>query len=302
MKKLLGILAATGLVASTGSIVVSCGNDNSEQSNKTSIKKIEDKDLIINTKEIVSVEVNNPVKDSTISVKSEDETVLKLTNVPTKDTDGTGKFQIEIEALKIGKSKVEIKYASSTTSFTVNVVEQKQEVKDLTFKSGKSATDLINYLKTEKEVNIYNEINVTTRVKPENGKALQISEDNKLATSYEDTKDFNDEKNNVKIQGFEGSLIHLSEPAQTNQVIEDNTNAFTKKFNEIFNEVSELKNNADLDKFTGESFVATIKGANGESKFNLAIYKYSLSVEKEGDKSIKTSKSTKLFKLEVKIA
>ncbi|WP_156005485.1 lipoprotein [Spiroplasma tabanidicola] len=76
MKKLLGLLGAMGLVATSGSVVVSCGNSAQADFGK------EFKDISIAVGEVKEINITIPTTDSeslkTFEIKSKDETIAKI--------------------------------------------------------------------------------------------------------------------------------------------------------------------------------------------------------------------------------
>ncbi|ASP28178.1 hypothetical protein SCORR_v1c04040 [Spiroplasma corruscae] len=109
MKKLLGILAATGLVATTGATVVSCGDKASAFSEVKDLSmKVGDAD------KVVEVTVSNPVKDTAFSATSATVAAATVSVAPAKD-DGTGKFKVTVKAVAEGTSDITLKYGDSLT-------------------------------------------------------------------------------------------------------------------------------------------------------------------------------------------
>ncbi|AKX34334.1 hypothetical protein SLITO_v1c07090 [Spiroplasma litorale] len=117
MKKLLSILAATGIVATTGITVISCGT--SEE--KTIINNIDDITLKVEESKTIEVTVINPIDDASISVISSDTTIVTGKSSLEKDTKKEGKFNVIVTALKEGTAKLTVKYGDAAKDFTVKV-------------------------------------------------------------------------------------------------------------------------------------------------------------------------------------
>ncbi|AKX34336.1 hypothetical protein SLITO_v1c07110 [Spiroplasma litorale] len=120
MKKLLSMLAATGLVATSSATVISCGDD-AKADESTVINKIGDVSLEVGATKTVAVTVKNPVTGAAISVSSSDATIAKGESSLAQDANKEGKFNVIVTALKEGTAKLTVKYGDAKQEFTVKV-------------------------------------------------------------------------------------------------------------------------------------------------------------------------------------
>ncbi|AKX34522.1 hypothetical protein SLITO_v1c09110 [Spiroplasma litorale] len=125
MKKLLGLLAATGLVATTGATVVSCGNKEEAFSFGDAFKdfkmKVGDEDKTL------ALVASTPAKDSAISATSSKAEVATVTVSSAKDTEGTGKFNLVVKAVAKGESTITVKYGEQSKTIKVTVEDKDGE-------------------------------------------------------------------------------------------------------------------------------------------------------------------------------
>ncbi|WP_094048683.1 lipoprotein [Spiroplasma corruscae] len=152
MKKLLGILAATGLVATTGATVVSCGNDTKETT-KTDLSKISTKELGDISGEGITPSLSDLVK--AINLKNDK---LSLT-----DNDVTLNEGATTEKATITAKEESTKFTGSvevTYKYTKSEAVEKKDLKDLEVKelgdiSGEGVTPSLSDL--VKAINLKND-------------------------------------------------------------------------------------------------------------------------------------------------
>ncbi|AKU80030.1 lipoprotein [Spiroplasma turonicum] len=268
MKKLLGILAAIGVVSSASGSVISCGNKNDSASNEVktpSINAINDQFLSVNEKiENLEVNITNPVKDTKLTATSNNDNVT-VESSPEKDDNSTGKFTLVINGKKEGTSLITLKYGDVSSTFNVTVDKKPEE---LTFNDEQDESKLTTYLKSTvisdneiSEINTYHDIN--------------INENNTFGMDYK--KSFYD-VDDVKLD-FEGS--HYRDKNKQVEENDDEASIYIYGLKNIFKELKDLKGEkTEKDgKFTINSYIGFINASKDSKDFSVLIYNVTL----EGD-------------------
>ncbi|AOG60887.1 hypothetical protein SHELI_v1c09380 [Spiroplasma helicoides] len=140
MKKLLSILATTGLVASSSSVAVACNKNNASdkdsnsdgngnESNDTDLdfgQDFKDQQVRIYEGIWVKIKVSKPKKGAEIKASNDSELSLSSEVNKKEDTDGSGEFVLKIRGLKAKDSiQVDVTYNEVRKSINVKVYEDK---------------------------------------------------------------------------------------------------------------------------------------------------------------------------------
>ncbi|AKU79659.1 lipoprotein [Spiroplasma turonicum] len=208
MKKLLGILAATGLVATTGATVISCSDEA-----KTAFPAIKAPDVKVGETKEFDVEMKNgDSKTELKAVEKKDENSLEEIKV-TVDSQNKNKFKVSYKGKeKNDKATLELSYGDLKQEVTVKVLEADAPSTDpvlsadkteVTIKKDESANVKItvkNPIKDQKlTVEDSNKEYVTTSVTPDTAgqteytlslKGIKKTDSQKeVKISYKDAKD-----------------------------------------------------------------------------------------------------------------
>ncbi|QGS51423.1 lipoprotein [Spiroplasma tabanidicola] len=125
MKKLLSILGAMGMVATSGSVAVAC--------NKTKASQFGDK-FVNSTVEAgsdltLALKVATPVKDADVKAESDKVATATVKTSIAKDSDSKGEFNLVISGVAEGTATIKVTYGTITESIKVTV--SKATIKDL---------------------------------------------------------------------------------------------------------------------------------------------------------------------------
>ncbi|AOG60825.1 hypothetical protein SHELI_v1c08760 [Spiroplasma helicoides] len=283
MKKLLSLLAATGLVASSSVVAVSCKtNDPAQKTEDTG------KDTNTTTKTDLSKLTN---KDLGLFSSSEETPSLSLIveKINEKNASyGLTSSDVEFDgSATASKAKIKAKTDSQKFTGSVEVTYTYDQVKELTYADSKKESDLIAFLKDSEKVKVINDAGDAEET-------FTLSKDNSLVRDYSDYDD--QDKEDKKLFGkLEGVPI----------LIEDKENVvdgfdILGNLKLFFNETKSLKgsekaNGSNENQKIIEVYLPTIKGKKGEKEFSLNIIKINGVFDTSSHKLVGNPEKDKVF-------
>ncbi|QGS51470.1 lipoprotein [Spiroplasma tabanidicola] len=273
MKKLLIILGAMGLVATSSSVAIACNKENNS-SEKTDLSTLPIKELgTINgaedkpTLEDLVKAINNVNSNYNLSIGE-----VSYDGQPTLSK---ARLKASTNAKKF-KGTVDITYTfkkeeSQTPGSTVE---------NLTYAQSKSKVDVINLFKNEN----YNLIN----------------DQNKWTKNYADTEasKIEDDNNILNYGAYQGSLIDSEKITEENKTRENEHNVFNE-IKVFFNQSKDLNH---LNQDAKQAYIFTAKANAEDSKFIIFLIEAKWTVENEKSKTTTNFVFTTLNQLEIIIS
>ncbi|QGS51421.1 lipoprotein [Spiroplasma tabanidicola] len=150
MKKLLSLLGAIGMVATSSSVAVACNNG--VNGTKQFGEQFKDTEVTVGTPVVLNLVAANKAKDAKISAKSADEKIAKVSVSAETDANGEGKFDLTITGVAKGQVVITVSYGDKSASLKATVKEATKPA----FADTLKAEDAMVGVQTSIEVSILN--------------------------------------------------------------------------------------------------------------------------------------------------